>query len=125
MVGRLYPIGRGGWQGAGRGSISPSLLPPVVPGGDLAAPVAVPGVAVAALGLDLGEAGFLHPVAAAEEGAVGVDLVEPGPQRRGARVGDDPPVAVDDRQADAGELRRLVPAGPGVDRADDVGARVL
>src|SRR5207248_111092 len=50
------------------------------------APAAVPRIAVAALGFNLRQVVLDHAVAAAEDGLVSADLVEPRPQGRRRRV---------------------------------------
>ena len=57
----------------------PTVHPPRVSRGDVHTPVAVPGVAVPPLGLDLGDVVPDDPVPAAEDWSVRGDLGEPRP----------------------------------------------
>src|ERR1044071_7223339 len=86
----------------------------------------VPAVAVAALWFDLHDVVADDVVAPFEDGAVGADLVEARPERRGLRVFDDRALESAGLRlvllldpADTGELRGVEPGDGRLDRLDD------
>ena len=70
------------------GRVQPLLLPPLVGFSHVFAPIAVPAIAVASIGSKIVKTILRNAVSITEERAIGIDLIEPRPKRRGIRVFD-------------------------------------
>src|SRR5579871_865591 len=97
----------------------------VVLGQQCLRPGAQPGVTIAPLRLNFGNVIVHDAVPATKDGPIRLDLIIPGPERRGLWVRDDYQVAIPLHRADATDLRTFVPSASCFDRLDDLGARLL
>lgn len=92
---------------------------------EVGGPVAVPGVSVATFAADFGEGGFGDSVAVAEDGFVGFEVVEAGPEGWCAGGWDDDFVVVGGLDADVLDFGGLEPGDGAFDGGFDFGGWVF